>query len=107
MADSGGTSNAYSRPTPVLDDCLLLDSSVLLKWGLSASSALPYTPLKSGSESYMEAVPWTVAAFKQRRRETWKLFDIGPLPASKQAAELLEKRGVIEIRQPMNQINAV
>jgi hypothetical protein len=29
--------------------------------------------------------------------------DIGPLPASKQAAELLAKRGVIEIRQPMNQ----
>jgi hypothetical protein len=29
--------------------------------------------------------------------------EIGPLPASKQAAELLEKRGVIEIRQPMNQ----
>jgi hypothetical protein len=29
--------------------------------------------------------------------------DIGPLPASKQAAELLAKRDVIEIRQPMNQ----
>jgi hypothetical protein len=29
--------------------------------------------------------------------------DIGKLPASKQAAELLAKRGVIEIRQPMNQ----
>jgi hypothetical protein len=29
--------------------------------------------------------------------------DIGPLPASKQAAELLEKRGVIEIRRPQNQ----
>jgi hypothetical protein len=29
--------------------------------------------------------------------------DIGPLPSSKQAAALLEKRGVIEIRQPMNQ----
>jgi hypothetical protein len=29
--------------------------------------------------------------------------DIGPLPASKQAAELLMKRGVIEVRQPMNQ----
>ncbi len=29
--------------------------------------------------------------------------NIGPMPASNQAAELLEKRGVIEIRQPMNQ----
>jgi hypothetical protein len=29
--------------------------------------------------------------------------DIGPLPASKEAASLLEKRGVIETRQPMNQ----
>jgi hypothetical protein len=29
--------------------------------------------------------------------------DIGPLPSSKQAAELLAKRGVIAIRQPMNQ----
>jgi hypothetical protein len=28
--------------------------------------------------------------------------DISPLPASKQAADLLEKRGVIEIPQPMN-----
>jgi hypothetical protein len=28
--------------------------------------------------------------------------DIGPLPVSKQAAELLAKRGVIEIRQPQN-----
>jgi hypothetical protein len=29
--------------------------------------------------------------------------DIGKLPESQKAAELLEKRGVIEIRQPMNQ----
>jgi hypothetical protein len=29
--------------------------------------------------------------------------DIGPLPASRQSAELLARRGVIEIRQPMNQ----
>jgi hypothetical protein len=29
--------------------------------------------------------------------------DIGKLPDSIRAAELLEKRGVIEIRQPMNQ----
>jgi hypothetical protein len=31
------------------------------------------------------------------------LHNIGPPPASRQAAELLKKRGVIEIRQPMNQ----
>lgn len=29
--------------------------------------------------------------------------DIGKLPETLKAAELLEKRGVIEIRQPMNQ----
>jgi hypothetical protein len=29
--------------------------------------------------------------------------DIGKMPESQKAAELLEKRGVIEIRQPMNQ----
>jgi hypothetical protein len=29
--------------------------------------------------------------------------NIGPLPASRQVAELLEKRIVIAIRQPMNQ----
>jgi hypothetical protein len=29
--------------------------------------------------------------------------DIGKIPESLKAAELLEKRGVIEIRQPMNQ----
>jgi hypothetical protein len=29
--------------------------------------------------------------------------DIGPMPESRQAAEALEKRGVIEIRDPMNQ----
>jgi hypothetical protein len=29
--------------------------------------------------------------------------DIGTLPESRKAAELLEKRGVIEIRHPMNQ----
>jgi hypothetical protein len=29
--------------------------------------------------------------------------DIGTLPESQKAAELLEKRGVIETRQPMNQ----
>jgi hypothetical protein len=29
--------------------------------------------------------------------------DIGTLPETLKAAELLEKRGVIEIRQPMNQ----
>lgn len=29
--------------------------------------------------------------------------DIGKLPDSIRAAELLEKRGVIEVRQPMNQ----
>lgn len=28
--------------------------------------------------------------------------DIGKMPESQKAAELLEKRGVIEIRQPMN-----
>jgi hypothetical protein len=33
--------------------------------------------------------------------------DIGPLPASTQAAELLAKRGVIEIRQPTNQYRIV
>jgi hypothetical protein len=33
--------------------------------------------------------------------------DIGPLPASKQAAALLAKRGVIEIRQPMNQYRLI
>jgi hypothetical protein len=29
--------------------------------------------------------------------------DIGAMPETKKAAELLEKRGVIEIRQPQNQ----
>lgn len=33
--------------------------------------------------------------------------DIGKLPEFKTAAELLEKRGVIETRQPMNQYRTV
>jgi hypothetical protein len=33
--------------------------------------------------------------------ERW--HDIGTLPESQKAAELLARRGVIEIRQPMNQ----
>jgi hypothetical protein len=40
---------------------------------------------------------WQLRAHHQR----W--HDIGKIEATQRAAELLEKRGVIETRQPMNQ----
>jgi hypothetical protein len=48
-------------------------------------------------EAMLAMLEWAA----ERRPKDW--HDIGKLPEFKSAADLLEKRGVIETRQPMNQ----
>jgi hypothetical protein len=49
----------------------------------------------------MSTVSVPVLSWAADHPKRW--HNIGPLPESRKAAELLAHRGVIEIRQPMNQ----
>ena len=64
--------SAGCRPVPVLHERLLSDNPVLLDWVSVPCRGAPYTRPTSSDESHMETVPWTVGAFRQRRRQTWK-----------------------------------
>jgi hypothetical protein len=53
------------------------------------------------AERMVDEAMLAMLEWSSERPKSW--HDIGKLPEFKSAAELLEKRGVIETRQPMNQ----
>jgi hypothetical protein len=59
----------------------------------------------SKAERLVDEAMLAMLEWASERPKDW--HDIGKLPEFKTAAELLAKRGVIEIRQPMNQYRIV